>query len=65
MRYKVNINNCYTSIVLIHPSKFKLRGATNKIIWCNHKRGQVKVTTGAWNQETFMVEIKALSNKHV
>ena len=56
-------NNCNTFIAPIYPCKFKLRGATNKIIRGYHKRGQTNVV-GAWNWRKIYGG-KAISNKYV
>ena len=40
---------CVTLPARLDPCKFKLRGATNKIIWRHHKWGQAKADPGAWN----------------
>ena len=51
----LNNNNCNTSIVSVSLA-IQARGATNKIIWHNHKQGQAKVIIGAWNHRKGMVE---------
>ena len=54
---KIQLNvTIVTRLSHLHPWKFNLRSATNKIIWRNHKRGQAKVVIRAWNRRIFMVE---------
>ena len=42
--------------------KIKLRGTAIKTIWRNHKWGQVKVVTGAWNRRKITVEKQFQTN---
>ena len=51
-----------TLLQRLYPWKFKFRGATNKIIWHNHKQGQVKVLIKAWNLWKFMLEKQFQTN---
>ena len=51
-----------TTTNFIATWKFKLRGTANYTIWCNHKQGQTKVVTGAWNHQRFTVEKQFKTN---
>ena len=45
-------NNIFVTLLQhLYRRKFKLIGATNKIIWCSHKQGQAKVALEHWNME--------------
>ena len=57
-----HIRKLVVTLRTVAPTSLNIQaqGATNNIIWCNHKWGQVRVVIGAWNANNYGG--KAISN---